>query len=1462
MNAFARGGLPTASAQALLQQNLEMLEDVMIEKTWSARDVSLLCNALHRLRPTTSEAERLHRFYARVLGSWAMDPPDCGPQDLAQLASSLAAVSQKYRSEVVHGFRVLLQPWTTGMAKELSWGVSLEGLCALLNALERLALLDLSLAISPAAVQRVSHAKLSASHLGHLCYIFSRWLEPKWASEAGDSLEPRGVHAQAPAPAACEMRALRVQVLELFKSTLCPAIVELASTFQRPKNVALTALALARLCRSTKDEKDEKVQRLSHEVAESLCQQSLLDRAEQSDSDSLQWCNWQSLDLAQLAESLSALLTSRMDVKLPAVATLLSSISKYLLEEVENMPIQQAIRIGAAVAPTLDGPEVCHRLAQVVAEIKFDLPIPAAALWLRTLQLLEMNEASLWQPLVWQLHRRLASTNEETRNNVERHEWSLRSASRVLGALERLGGFRHVQDGSVLFIYAKAADLLLSEGLDTSAPAALSVAELLLRTEWHQPWREWILDRVAFAALKMNVMWPKYAQKHAREMLWMRHVFLLCRLATLDVYQRGVQRSLRRAFGAFSDFDPFFADSRVEADEIGPNERREAMDSSQLCRVLAACGAAGFDLASFAFVPQKSWQAALLFPAAASSRQREITTIWNESMLEMVLDGLTTENASELSLAALLFRMKHEDHGGSDGSGSSWGNVVRAVSAVLLEALSRAEESPEVIVTLQYLRFEGLRLGVRVNKAFLLLTKCLQILLLPQLSAYQYRVYLIYILQVLGSESFQLLLAKSLQSYYYVNNLLLLLSVGSCLPFLRVVFNLWRFIPCPPMASLISNVALVFTLIFLLILGIGRFGESLFEVYIYSMMFWPWLVLTSVVSRLFIERQAGRNPFSPVKDLPILGFFGALSCVLAFMALKELTICDCLVLTVFDNVLAAAMASLLMGKSRRKRHFRAIKVYTMMCVLVALYFLGDQGLSNMSMNFPLGGAHLLWIASRFFMVTRSIYVKWKYATFHHAKEPSNPPENLLLFYANSRPTLHRFRGFPSPMLSVLDCLFDSGLRDIELHGMGPLGTEDLYNLTEFTYLLPVASLASFLMEEGTLYQGLLPQTGTTAATALGLAESAAAASAAEGAATVQVSGDPQEVAETRGSLDLLVAVGLVVVFCVSKLLTPVSMSRTLFDRASPINVWKYQPLMVAAPVFFYDVLSLNSYISKYQICVLLLLAAMNAVYRADMWNAFKRKYLLLQTQDLHYQAPSTVRQLQRKTLLQFLERTSTDDYANMLLETSIGHGTNIRELARDMSVSVWDPSPSSTAAWKLAFSLVTKSLRRQKLLRKQKMDTKQEVHRFIERIVHEMVDTAVDTAAGHGARMKLAGSLAQVTAKRRAVRRLRQHALNRRTLRAQRRAGQLSTTAAHLSTASGTLRSVQDLKRDMGPMRPLMGPGSQKPKALPAPSTRAAGSSMALKDGTASMSMSQTLQSWNGRDPAETGLSLSPSQTV
>ena len=36
-------------------------------------------------------------------------------------------------------------------------------------------------------------------------------------------------------------------------------------------------------------------------------------------------------------------------------------------------------------------------------------------------------------------------------------------------------------------------------------------------------------------------------------------------------------------------------------------------------------------------------------------------------------------------------------------------------------------------------------------------------------------------------------------------------------------------------------------------------NQTPLEVYTYSMMIWPWLVLTSVVSRLFIERQVRRG---------------------------------------------------------------------------------------------------------------------------------------------------------------------------------------------------------------------------------------------------------------------------------------------------------------------------------------------------------------------------------------------------------------------------------------------------------------------------------------------------------------------------------------------------------------------------------------------------------------------------
>lgn len=47
LNALARGRLPSASAQLLLQQNLELLSSQNLS-AWPPRDVALLCSALHQ----------------------------------------------------------------------------------------------------------------------------------------------------------------------------------------------------------------------------------------------------------------------------------------------------------------------------------------------------------------------------------------------------------------------------------------------------------------------------------------------------------------------------------------------------------------------------------------------------------------------------------------------------------------------------------------------------------------------------------------------------------------------------------------------------------------------------------------------------------------------------------------------------------------------------------------------------------------------------------------------------------------------------------------------------------------------------------------------------------------------------------------------------------------------------------------------------------------------------------------------------------------------------------------------------------------------------------------------------------------------------------------------------------------------------------------------------------------------
>mmetsp|Transcript_60170 Transcript_60170/g.105416 ORF Transcript_60170/g.105416 Transcript_60170/m.105416 type:complete len:1243 (-) Transcript_60170:111-3839(-) len=690
------------------------------------------------------------------------------------------------------------------------------------------------------------------------------------------------------------------------------------------------------------------------------------------------------------------------------------------------------------------------------------------------------------------------------------------------------------------------------------------------------------------------------------------------------------------------------------------------------------------------------------------------------------------------------------------------------------------EKVPTSKLLLQYC----LRCTHCVNWLFLRFADCMKTILLPQWTRYDLRVFWILFLQVLGSDVFLMTVVKIFQVYYANTNFLLLLTIGSVLPFARAMWNLWTFIPCPPMASVISNVTLFFSLVVLITLGLGTYGNNAWQIFVFICTVWPWLAMMSMVSRLYIERNVNKNPFSPVRELPFLGLLSAFAQVLTMLAMKKLFITDCCVLMFLDCILAALVSSVFLGKARRKLHCRQVKVYLMLIGLTLLYLFAENGPGELQVQSP-SIQHFYFIAARLLVVCRSLFIKWRYADFNYTTIPLQPPEDAHLFYNIDDPKKHRFDTFPGPVLHVLDVIWDSGLRDSDFHGMGPLGTLDLHMLTEFSYLLPVSAVMTWMNERDTLKFGFLPPAHfenvfTTAEQTFGSGSSVANAA-------VAIVMEKVKTGELVGSGLLVVA------FCFSRLLCPWSTSRSLFDRASPPSSWKYLPIVMMIPFFIIDVLWLNELLSKFQMIIVMLAAGQLAHHRATLWNLFRRKWLLISTQQLQYHHPSALRSLQKVTMLEFLHNTSVEDYGNLLLETAIHHGNNIREIVRDTRVAVWDPAPTASAAWKLAFSLVTKSLKKQKAIRKFEMKRKEIVLEFCKELVIDLAYRAVDLAEGHGGRMALASGLADIVSKRRALRKLHKLARSRRILRTQRAKGQLSSVPATLATANGTIRQIRDM---------------------------------------------------------------------
>jgi alpha-tubulin suppressor-like RCC1 family protein len=669
---------------------------------------------------------------------------------------------------------------------------------------------------------------------------------------------------------------------------------------------------------------------------------------------------------------------------------------------------------------------------------------------------------------------------------------------------------------------------------------------------------------------------------------------------------------------------------------------------------------------------------------------------------------------------------------------------------------------------------EGLVLGLTrgVNSGFNWATGLIRGLVLPQWSDYERRVWFVYGLQFVSNDLFGITVAKMLQTYYASSNFLLMSSLASLAPYFLSMRTLFVFIPCPKMAAVVSNSAMVFVFVIL-----GMFGWLMYQnywlTYTYIMVIWPWLGIASMIARLHIERNKEKNHFSPLRHLPILGLTGVTAQCLTMIALKEVSVTDCIVLLCLDPLWAAVLASLLLGQTRRELHFRFLKVYLLMMLLCSTYIVGEVDMS-VTTGMPLSGNHMLIVIARILTVARSIYVKWSYADFNHAEAPPPPPLGREIYVNKYPPRKHRFNKFPRPVLMVLDCLFDSGLQDTAFHGMGPYGTKDLHVLTDFTYTLPVASVLSWVYETDTLKYGIFPP--------------AIGAVGGEPPVEAALPAGPPVAQETITSMDMFKVSVLVLAFCLARILIPWATARSIYDRGASLHAWKYRPFLVAAPFFFYDVLYLNAAISKFKIIMVVILLGICAYYRAGLWDAFKRRYYLLCTRELQFYQPSVLREIQKRTLNEFLHRTSTDDYGLMLLETSIHHGNNVREIARDTALAVWDPAPSATAAWKLAASLVIKSVRRQKQLKQARMEAKAEVVTFINNCVLDCVYKAVDMADGHGKRLDLCAIHARVRDKLRAIRRLKAMVERKKMMREKRRNGQLSLAPAILATAGGGLR--------------------------------------------------------------------------
>jgi hypothetical protein len=511
----------------------------------------------------------------------------------------------------------------------------------------------------------------------------------------------------------------------------------------------------------------------------------------------------------------------------------------------------------------------------------------------------------------------------------------------------------------------------------------------------------------------------------------------------------------------------------------------------------------------------------------------------------------------------------------------------------------------------------------------------------------------------------------------------MILSLGALLPFFGALFKIIRMIPCPRLAAFVSNTALVGTFIGIILVGVLLFKDA-WKTYVYMMCIWPWIAIATVVARLHIGRDRDVSHFSPFFHLPILGILGAGSWIAMVYAIKSMTITDAVVLGCVDSFFAAFLHTLLI---RRVRYFENNGRELVLSVLVIMLYI-------YGVSYTGGVVKSYYDATRFATVAGAMSIE-TYAIFFagraaHIIRCSYIKKSFFPFKRDVKTNFKSlFPNFPFPIRFRLDVIFDSGIIEDMPHAIGPTGTRDLYALTDDLYLLPLAAIASWILEnvhDGTLIHGLAP-TITTAS--------------APTTAIIYI------------ALTLLVlSIGF----------TAYATSRILFDRGSSPNTWGPLPFIIQLPYVCIDLLYLNPFITRFQIVCLLILIGMQSELRNSLWLQFKKKYFVGSMDELQFLQPSCLRTAQKQILSEALEKSGVDDFGNLLLETAIHHGNNIKGYLRLDGTNIWDPKPSASAAWKLAGSLVIRAIRNRKKASREATETREGNENFMEDIVDVMVD--------------------------------------------------------------------------------------------------------------------------------------------